>query len=157
MPGPAGVAAVAGIVRFAGFVIALLIRHRRLDRSEVDPGRALRRLAGRAALEHQQIDNHAGPGGGLHAALGQAHRAHEVCHAGDMFAGRCAGLVHRAGAGDEQRDAAGAQPRDRSADEVVVQPQPQGAGGGIGPHHAVGERRIPDARDRSVPDRVLRV
>ena len=53
-------------------------------------------------------------------------------------------LVHRAGAGDEQRDPARTQAGNRAGDEIVVQQQPQGPRGGIGPHHAAGEGRIAD-------------
>ena len=56
-------------------------------------------------------------------AFRQAHGADQVGHAGDVLSRRGAGLVHRAGAGDEQRDATWPQPRDRAGDEVVVEPQ----------------------------------
>ena len=142
----------AGRVR----LVAVVIR-RRLDRGEVDPGRAGGGLAGVAALEHQQIGHHVGARGCAHAGLGQAHRADQVGHAGDVLARRGADLVHRAGAGDEQREAAGAQPLDRASDEIVMQPEPQRPRGGIGPHHAIRERRIPDRQIEAAGERAPRV
>ncbi len=142
----------AGRVR----VVAIVIR-RRLDRGEVDPGRAGGGLAGVAALEHQQIGHHVGAGGCAHAGLGQAHRADQVGHAGDVLARRGADLVHRAGAGDEQREATGTQPLDRARDEIVMQPEPQRPRGGIGPHHAIREGRVPDRQIEAAGERAARV
>lgn len=61
-----------------------------------------------------------------------------------MLARRGADLVHRARAADEQRDATRSEARDRAGDEVVVEPQAEREGGGIGTDDAVRERRIAD-------------
>ena len=68
----------------------------------------------RAALaEEQQVDHDVGARARAHAAFGQAHRAHQIGHAGDVFACAGIGLVHGAGAGDERREAAGRSAIDR--------------------------------------------
>ena len=61
-----------------------------------------------------------------------------------MLARRGAGLVHRAGAADEQRDATRPEAGDRAGDEVVVEPQAERGRGGVGTDDAVRERRIAD-------------
>jgi hypothetical protein len=75
-------------------------------------------------------------GRGAHAPLGQPDGADEVGERGDVLADSPARLVHRAGAGDEQCDAAEPQPGDRAGDEVVVQPQAESGGRGIGANAA---------------------
>ena len=111
---------------------------------ERHPGGTGRRLAFGAALEDQDVDHDLGAGGCAHAALGQADRAEQVGHAGDVLARRPARLVHRPGAGHEDGDAARPEAADRAGDEVVVQPQAEGGGGGIAAHDAVGEGRVAD-------------
>ena len=125
-------------------VVRFVIRRRILDLGEVDPCGASWSLSVRAALEYQHVDHHLGAGARAHAALGQTDRADQIGHAGDVFPRDSAGLVHRAGTGDEQRDPAGTQPRDRAGDEIIMQPQAQRSRDGIGPYHAIGEWRIAD-------------
>ena len=97
-----------------------------------------------AALKHQNVDNHLGPGGRTHRAFRQADGADQVSQAGDMLAGGRGRLVHRPGAGDEKGDAAGPQPADGAGDEVVVQAQTKGGGRRVGADDAVRERRVAD-------------
>ena len=139
--------------RIAALSASVRVVTRVPDLGEVDPCRARRSLAVRAALEHQQIDHDLGARARAHAAFGQTHRAHQIGHAGDVLACRGARLVHGAGAGDEQRDAARTQPRDRAGDEVIMQPQTQGSRDGIGPHHAIGEGRVAD-REIEAPGQI---
>ena len=77
------------------------------DRDKVDPFRDARCLAVGAALQDEDVDDDVGAGRSAHAPLGQPHRADEVGERGDVLAGSSARLVHRAGAGDEDREAAG--------------------------------------------------
>ena len=105
------------------------------------------------ALEHQDVDDHLGAGSGVHAALGQAHRADQVGQAGDVFASGGAGLVHGAGAGHEHAEPAGPQPPDRAGDEVVVQPQPELGDAWVGFDHPVGERRVADRQIEPAAER----
>ena len=125
---------------FAGLSVAPV--HGDLD--EVRPGRPRWRLAFGAALEHQHVDNHLRAGRRVHDALRQAHGADQVGEARDVLACHGAGLVHRAGAADEQRDAARPEACDRAGDEVVVEPQAERGRGGVCANDAVRERRIAD-------------
>ena len=70
---------------------------------------------------------------------------------------RGAGLVHGAGAGHEQRDAARPQPGDRAGDEVVVQAQAEGGRRRIGAHDAVRERRVADRQVEPAAERAAGV
>ena len=112
--------------------------------AQVHPIGAPRFLSLAAALKHQNVDNHLGPGGRTHRAFRQARGADQVRQAGNVLAGGRHRLVHRPGAGDEQRYAARPQPADGAGDEVVVQAQTKGGGRRIRADDAVRERRVAD-------------
>ena len=114
------------------------------DLNEVRPGGPRRHLAFRTALEHQHVDDHLRAGRRVHDPLRQTHGADQVGETCDVLARRGAGLVHCAGAADEQRDATRPEAGDRAGDEVVVEPQAERGRGGVGTDDAVRERRIAD-------------
>ena len=114
------------------------------DLNEARPGGPRRHLAFRTALEHQHIDDHLRAGRRVHDPLRQTHGADQVGEACDVLARCGAGLVHCAGAADEQRDATRPEAGHRASDEVVVEPQAERGRGGVGTDDAVRERRIAD-------------
>ena len=103
----------------------------------------VRRAAGLAAPQHQQVGHHAGAGGPLVGAAGQPDRADQVGQRGDLPArGRVAG-IHREPGGEHGDQAAGADQAQRLDDEVVVDAVPGWVVAAVVQHH-VPERHVPD-------------
>jgi hypothetical protein len=73
----------------------------RLDIYEIEPAGVSSMLVCPALPEKEEINDNIRAGVSAETAFGQANRAYEIGHAGDVFAGAGIGLVHRAGRCDK--------------------------------------------------------
>ncbi len=123
-------------------------RHRRLavllrqHLHQVGPRQATCRLVSSPTAEEQHVDHDLGARRRQHGSFRHPDRAHQVGQRCNVLARLRVGLVHRVSAGHEGREAARLQPLDAPGDEVVMQAEAQPAGGVLGPHRAIRERRV---------------
>jgi hypothetical protein len=109
------------------------------------PRRAGRRGSGIPLLQEQDVDHDLRSCAVVHCALGQAHRADQVRHGGDVLARLAVDLVHRPARRYEGGETAWPQPLDRPRNEIIMQREAQFSGWIVGAHGPVRERRIPDS------------
>ena len=131
------------------------------------PRRAGRRGSRTPLLQEQDVDHDFCSSAVVHCALGQAHRADQVGHGGDVLARLAVDLVHRPARRHEGGETAWAQPLDRPSNEIIVQREAQFSGWIVGAHRPVRERWIADCevvelrqsrlREILVPDAGVRV
>ncbi len=108
------------------------------------PRRAGRRGSRIPLLQEQDVDHDFCSSAVVHCAFGQAHRADQIGHGGDVLAGLAIDLVHRPARRYEGGETAWAQPLDRARDEIIVQREAQLSGRIVGAHGPVRERWIAD-------------